>query len=39
MWKRSKAFFVKILPKMWGGFGEINYLVMHLHILDEEDIP
>ena len=36
--KRSKAFFVKILPIMWGGFGGMNYLVIYLHISDEEYI-
>ena len=28
--KDQKVFFVKILPAMWGGFGEINYLVIYL---------
>ena len=30
--------FLKILPIMWVGLGEIDYLVMYLHISDEEYI-
>ena len=37
--EKIKVGFVKILPTMWGGFGEINYLVIYLHISDEEYIP